>query len=104
MPGIFKTDRPINITGVHKVHLQCDCNNGSVLNAVREPILNSFSLFSPSGHKIFKEPTIKLFKKINKSVLSHITFYLGYDDLRPVDFNRETISFTCQQKKIQKNK
>ena len=47
-----------------------------------------------------KEPRVKLFKKVNKSVLSHITFYFEDDDHKPVDFNNETISFTCQLIKI----
>ena len=43
------------------------------------------------GHKKFEEPRIKLFKKLVKSVLSHITFYLEDGDHRPVPFNREAI-------------
>ena len=74
--------------------------NGSIVNGVREPILYSFDLSSPPGHKIYKEPRIKLFKKVNKSVLSHVTFYLEYDDHKTVDFNNETISFTCQLVRI----
>ena len=35
-----------------------------------------------------------------KSVLSHITFYLQNDDRKAFDFNGETISFTCQLVKI----
>ena len=52
------------------------------------------------GHKIYKEPKVKLFKKINKSVLSHITFYFEDDDYKPVDFHNESASFTCQLIKI----
>ena len=99
MAGSYKSDRPINITGIDKIHLKCDCIQGSIVNGIREPILYSFALSSPPGHKIYKEPRIKLFKKINKSVLSHITFYLE-NDHKPVDFNGETISFTCQLIKI----
>ena len=98
--GSYKSDKPINITGIYKIHLKCDCIQGSIVNGIRESILYSFALSSPPGHKIYKEPRIKLFKKINKSVLSHITFYLEDDDLKPVDFNNETISFTCQLIKI----
>ena len=54
----------------------------------------------PTGRKIFKEPKIKLLKKINKSVVSHKKFYLENDDHKLVDFNGETISFTCQLVKI----
>ena len=98
--GSYKSDKPINITGIDKVHLKCDCIQGSIVNGVREPILFSFALSSPPGHKMYKEPRVKLFKKVNKSVLSHITFYFEDDDYKPVDFNNETISFTCQLIKI----
>ena len=98
--GSYKSNKPINITGIDKIHLKCDCIHGSILNGVREPILYSFALSSPPSHKIYKEPRVKLFKKVNKSVLSHITFYLEDDDYKPVDFHGETISFTCQLIKI----
>ena len=61
--GSYKSDRPINITGIDKVHLKCDCIQGSIVNGIREPILFSFALSSPPDHKIYKEPRIKLFKK-----------------------------------------
>ena len=94
--GLYKSDKPINITGVDKIHLKCDCIQGSIVNGIRELILYSFALSSPHGHKIYKEPRVKLFKKINKTVLSHITFYIEDDDHKPVDFNNESVSFTCQ--------
>ena len=100
IPATYKNDKPINTTGIEKVHLKCDCVNGSIVNGVRKPFLYSFALSSLPGHKIYKEPRINLFKKMNKPVLSHITFYLEDDDHQPVDFNGETISFTCQLIKI----
>ena len=98
--GSYKSDKPIITTGIDKIHLKCDCIQGSIVNGIREPIFYSFALSSPPGHKIYKEPRVKLFKKIKKSVLSHITFYFEDDDRKPVDFNNETISFTCQLIKI----
>ena len=98
--GSYKSDKPINITGNDKIHLKCDCVQGSIVNGIGEPFLYSFVLSSPPGYKIYKEPRVKLFKKINKSVLSHITFYFEDDDHKAVDFNGETISFTCQLIKI----
>ena len=100
LPGLYKSDRPINITGIDKIHLKCDCIDGSIMNGTREPILYSFALDQPPGHKIYKEPKVKLFKKLNKSVLSHIMFYLEDDDYNSVNFNGEMISFTCQLIKI----
>ena len=98
--GSYESDIPINITGIDKIHLKCDCIQGSIVNGVREPILYSFALSSPPGRKIYKGPRVKLFKKVNKSVLSHITFYFEDDDYKPVDFHGEKISFTCQLIKI----
>ena len=98
--GSYKSNKPIIITGIDKIHLKCDCIQGSIVNGIREHFLLSFALSSPPGHKIYKEPRIKLFKKVNKSVLSHITFYFEDDDYKPVDFHNETISFTCQLIKI----
>ena len=100
LPGSYQSNKPISISIIDKIHLKCDCIQGSIVNGVREPILYSFALSSPPGHKIIKEPRVKLFKKVNKSVLSHITFYFEDDDHKPVDFFKETISFTCQLNKI----
>ena len=98
--GSYKSDKPINFTGIDKILLKCDFIQGSIVNGKREPILFSFALSSPPGHKIYKEPRVKVFKKVNKSVLSHITFFSEDDDYKPVEFHNETISFTCQLIKI----
>ena len=50
--GSFKSNKPINITGIDKIHLKCDCINGCVVNGIREPILYSFGLDKPPGQKI----------------------------------------------------
>ena len=94
--GSYKSDKPINITGIDKVHLKCDCIDGSIMNGTREPILYSFALDQPPNHKIYREPKVKLFRKINKSVLSHIMFYFEDDDYKPVGFNNAIVLFTCQ--------
>ena len=98
--GSYKSDKPIKITGNDKIHLKCDCIQGSIVNGVREPILYSFALLSPPANKIYKEPRVKLFKKTTKSVLPHITFYSEDDDHKAVDLNGETIRFTCQLTEI----
>ena len=89
--GSYKSDKPINITGIDKIHLKCNVVDGSIVNGVREPILCSFALDQALDHKIYKEPKVKLFKKVNKRVLLHITFYLEDDDYKPVNFKGEMI-------------
>ena len=100
LPGSYQSNKPINIAGIDNIHLKCDCIQGSIVNGVGEPILYSFASSSPPGHKKYKDPTVKVFKKINKSVLSHITFYVEGDDYKPVDFHNERIPFTFQLIKI----
>ena len=59
--GSYKSDRPINTTGVDKIHLKRDCIQGSIVNGIRESILYSFALSSPPGHEVYTEARIKLF-------------------------------------------
>ena len=49
--GSYKSDRPVNITGIDRVHLKCDCIKSSIVNGIREPFLYSFALSSLQDHK-----------------------------------------------------
>ena len=90
----------VNLSSTNKIHLKCDVINGSVVNGVRQPILYSFVLDKPSGYKVFCQPETIHYKKINKSVLNTITFYLEDDNNKVVNFNGETLTFTLQMIKI----
>ena len=61
--GSYKSDKPNNITGIDKIHLKCDCIQGSIVNGIREPMLYSFALSLPPGQKIYKKSRVKHFKK-----------------------------------------
>ena len=61
--GSYKSDRPVNITVIDKIHLKCDCIIGSIVDVVREPVLYSFGLSSPPDHKVYKEPIVKFLKR-----------------------------------------
>ena len=37
--GLYKSDKPIKFTGIDKIHLKCDCIQGSIVNGIREHIL-----------------------------------------------------------------
>ena len=98
--GTHRSEKPIMITTIDKIHLKCDCVDGSIVNGNREQILFSFSLDKPPGYKIIKEPTTMLYKKINKKRLDYTNFYLEDSNHQPVDFNGETLTFTIQNIKI----
>ena len=80
--------------------MNCDVIDGSVVNGVRQPILYSFVSDKPSGYKVFCEPETIHYKKIKKSVLNTITFYLEDDHNEVVGFNSETLTFTLQMIKF----
>ena len=80
--------------------MKCDVINGSVVNGIRQPILYSFVSDKPSGYKVFCEPETIHYKKIKKSILNTITFYLEDDNNEKVNFNGETLTFTLQMIKI----
>ena len=50
-----------------------------------------FILDKPSGYKVFCKPETLRYKKINKSVLNTITFYLEDNNRKEVSFNGETL-------------
>ena len=98
--GTHISEKPVMITTTDKVHLKCDCVDGSIVNGIREQNLFSFNLSAPPGYKIIKEPNIILYKKINKTRLDSIQFFLEDNNHNPVDFNGETLTFTIQIIKI----
>ena len=80
IPGVYTSNKILNLSSTNKIHLKCDCIDGSNQEGVRQPILFSFVLDKPSGYKLFCEPETIHYKKINKSVLNTITFYLEDDN------------------------
>ena len=100
-PGVYTSNKIIlNLNTINKIHLKCDIIDGSIQDGVRQPILFSFVLDKPSGYKVFCQPETIHYKKINKSVLNTITFYLEDDNNKEVNFNQETLTFTLQMIKI----
>ena len=99
IPGIYKSWKTSTIIGIEKVHFKKDYIYGCILDRVRQPILCVFALSSLPGHKIYKKPRIKLFKKRNKPALYHMSYYSEDVDHKPVDFNWESLRVTCQLNK-----
>ena len=93
-------EKIINLSSTNKIHLKSDVIDGSVVNGIRQPILFSFVLDKLPGYKVFCEPETIHYKKINKSVLNTVTFYLEDDSDKEVNFNQETLTFTLQMIKI----
>ena len=96
----YLSQKIVNLSTTNKIQLKCDSIDGLIVAGVRQPILYNFVLDKPSGYKVFCEPETVHYKKINKSVLNTVTFYLEDDNDEEVDFNGETMTFTL---KIHKN-
>ena len=56
IPGVYTSNKILNLSSTNKIHLKCDCIDGSIQDGVRQPILFSFVLDKPGGYKIFCEP------------------------------------------------
>ena len=67
---------------------------------MRQPILYSFVLDEFPGYEVFCQPETIHYKKVKKSVLNAITFYLENDNIKEVGFNGETLTFTLQMIKM----
>ena len=96
----YISQKRVHLGNTNKIHLKCVCNDVSVVNGIREPILFSFVLSKPAGYKMFCEPETIHYKKINKAVLNTINFYLEDDNNEEVGFNGETMTFRLQMVKI----
>ena len=80
--------------------MKCDCIDGSIQNGLRQPIHFSFVLDKPARYKVFWEHETIHYKKMNKSVLNTITFYLEDNNNEEFDFFQETLTFTLQMIKV----
>ena len=96
----YTSQKIVNLGSTNKIHLKCDVINGSIVDGFRQPILYSFVLDKLPGYKVFSKPETIQYKKINKSVLNTITFYLEDDNNEEVDVNGETLTFILQRIKI----
>ena len=96
----YISQKNVNLSNTNKIHLKFDVIDGSIVCGNKQPIFYSFVLDKKPGYKVFSEPETIHYKKINKSVLNTITFYLEDDNNEEVDFNGETLTFTLQMIKI----
>ena len=92
IPVLYESQKPNITTGIDKIHLKAETNNGSIVKGVREPILYCLFLVHLQVIQNTTNHVSNCFKKKNKPVVSHITFNLEADDHKPVG----TISCTCQ--------
>ena len=55
-PGVYTSDKILNLNTINRIHFKCDVSDGSVVNCSRQPKLFSFVLDKPSGYKILSQP------------------------------------------------
>ena len=56
IPGVYTSDKILNLSSTNKIHLKCGCIDGSIQDGIRQPILYSFILDKLPGFKVFCEP------------------------------------------------
>ena len=98
-PGVYTSEKIINLSTIDSIHLKCDCIDGSVVNDLRQSILYSLVFDKQSGYKVFLEPGTLHFKK-TKRVLYTIILYLDDDDHKEFNNNGGTLTFNLNFFKI----
>ena len=99
LEGIHKPEKQVVITSKDKVHLKCNCVDGSIVNGVRAQVLHSFYLSAPPGYEFIKKPTTVLYNK-KKTKQDSLHFFLEDSNHNPLQFNNnETLIITFQIKK-----
>ena len=94
-PGVYTSDKSLNLSTIDKIHLKYDCINGSILDSCRQPFLYSFFQINQQVIKYFPSLNQNT-KKIKKSFLNTITFYLEDDYHKENNFTQETLTFTLK--------
>ena len=95
--GVFTIEKILNLGKTDKIHLECDCFDGSLANGIRQPIIFSFDSDKLSGYKIFCQPEKIDYEKINKSVLNTITVYTENNNNEKINLKGESWTFTIDR-------
>ena len=66
-PGVYTSDKVLNLITLNKIQFRCDVNEGKIQNGLRQPIMFSFVLDKKPCCKVFCEPETIHFKK-NKEI------------------------------------
>ena len=98
--GVYTIIESLNFSTIDKIFVKYDVIDGSVVNGRRGSTLFSYVLDKISDFRTFCKLETKQYKKINKSVLNTITFYLEDDNHEEVNFNGDTLTFTLELIKI----
>ena len=91
----YSNEKPKNVGGSDKTHLEPDCISGCKKNGRREPILYSFIPDKSLCHKKTINRNIKHQRKVIEPNISNKLILFEDDKCRKVDFNGETIIFFC---------
>lgn len=86
------SSRPIEITTVNEINVECNIVDGSHRNGVRCHTLYSFPPDVPPGYKISERPSPMIYLPIKAREISNITLRLSDQRGRPIHFRGEEIS------------
>ena len=82
-PGNYRSEKPVNSTGINKYHLKCDCINGSFVNGIRERVWYNFALGNLQAFKYTENYEPHFLSKVLKLFFfSPITFYSSHIERR----------------------
>ena len=92
--GRYKSQKIIDIMGFSTINIHCNVISGAKDNGKDTDILYTFNLTEPPGYLINIIPTNILYQNVTKDRIEYIEFHIKDEHGRPIDFNRDVLSFT----------
>lgn len=92
------SDKPVNITNINTIHVQCNIIQGSYMNNKQVHTLHEFCPEVSPGYKINEVPRKVIYLPVNTKRISSITLKLVDQDNNLINFRGEPITIRLHLK------
>lgn len=93
------SDRPVDISGVYTIRVECNIARGSYDNGKESHVIHEFFPTVEPGYKIVEAPSTIIYLPVNTQKVSNITVQLRDQEGRLVNLRGETLSVRLHLKK-----
>lgn len=97
---IYESDRPVRISNVNAIRVECNVVSGAYLNNKLSHTLHEFAVDIPPGFRLLDTPSTITYIPINQNLIEHLQCRIVDQDGRLVNFRGETITIRLHVKSI----
>lgn len=95
-----ESNRPVNISKVSVMQVECNIATGSFKNGQPAHVLHEFYPHVPPGFKIIEVPTTIIYSEVNTRTINNVTVRIIDQNGEPIDFRGEEITLRLHLKAI----